>query len=524
MRVSDDIFQLIKSLTKSEKGYFKKYASTFVTTGERNYMKLFDAIDRFAGKENTYDEEKLKRQLDENLIKQLSVLKNYLFSLIMKSMVWFHTDKHVESKARRMLEEYDILFSKILYKQCAAQLKKIRKLAEEYELYAVLMDVISREKTLARTGKDMKKFDEISKQGDLNLLEIVKVMENSAQFSILSSKIMPIITKYANTMPKTSEELKELNDIFDNPLLRDEQTELSFHTRTLFYNFKIQHSILINDKENMHRFTVKNVKYMEQNIHKLNGNLWNYIVAVYNLGVSTLRMRAYNDMEAVIEKFYGIEKNYSEFITDNNRAYIFHFGCVMKFGFYLDTCSIENLKQVCSEVELNFDLFSPVLSGYFQIILMYLTAYANFIIGDYILSLKWLSKISNLPRTPQSEDYQGYARILRLLIDFEREDYESLEYTMKSAYHFFASRRNATKFEKLVLNYLRRTFRIHTTDELAEVLEELLIALNKLKENPEEGRVFENIDLISWVKSKLEKKPMSEIKVEEIKKKQDKPA
>ena len=60
---TNELFQLIKSLSKSEKGYFKKFALLNSATIKANYERLFDAID----KQQTYDEVKLKQKVKTNL-------------------------------------------------------------------------------------------------------------------------------------------------------------------------------------------------------------------------------------------------------------------------------------------------------------------------------------------------------------------------------------------------------------------------------------------------------------------------
>ncbi|MCT4560919.1 MAG: hypothetical protein N4A41_06035 [Crocinitomicaceae bacterium] len=52
---SESIFELIRSLTKSEKRYFKLHASRHTIGEENNYVTLFDYIDKQAA----YDEAKL---------------------------------------------------------------------------------------------------------------------------------------------------------------------------------------------------------------------------------------------------------------------------------------------------------------------------------------------------------------------------------------------------------------------------------------------------------------------------------
>ncbi len=56
MKPSAELFELVKSLTKSEKRFFK--LSSSLQSGEKNYLKIFDAID----KQKEYDEEGIKKQ------------------------------------------------------------------------------------------------------------------------------------------------------------------------------------------------------------------------------------------------------------------------------------------------------------------------------------------------------------------------------------------------------------------------------------------------------------------------------
>jgi hypothetical protein len=51
MKPSNELHDLIKSLTKSEKRFFKLHSS--LQAGDKNYLRIFDAID----KQKVYDEE-----------------------------------------------------------------------------------------------------------------------------------------------------------------------------------------------------------------------------------------------------------------------------------------------------------------------------------------------------------------------------------------------------------------------------------------------------------------------------------
>jgi D-tyrosyl-tRNA(Tyr) deacylase len=83
MKASDSLFRLIKSLSKNEKGYFKKMAEALAGSGGSNYLLLFDAID----KQNEFDEAAIiKKYSKENFVKNLSVTKRNLTDLILKAL------------------------------------------------------------------------------------------------------------------------------------------------------------------------------------------------------------------------------------------------------------------------------------------------------------------------------------------------------------------------------------------------------------------------------------------------------
>jgi hypothetical protein len=55
MKPSTELHDLIKSLTKSEKRFFKLHSS--LQSGDKNYLRIFDAID----KQKVYDEDAIKK-------------------------------------------------------------------------------------------------------------------------------------------------------------------------------------------------------------------------------------------------------------------------------------------------------------------------------------------------------------------------------------------------------------------------------------------------------------------------------
>lgn len=108
---ADSLYILIKSLTRSEKGYFKRFAQMHGSEMESNYLKLFDAIEGM----ETYEEARVKKILEgEPFIKQLSVTKNYLFKLIVRALSIYHRENIPELQILHQLAEEQVLNSRRL--------------------------------------------------------------------------------------------------------------------------------------------------------------------------------------------------------------------------------------------------------------------------------------------------------------------------------------------------------------------------------------------------------------------------
>lgn len=102
---STDLFQLIKSLTPEEKGYFRKFAKRHSDKGS-SALKLFDEIN----KQKNYDEKLLKKKFSD-----LPVRKQQLFNNIMQSLMVSHNEPEGKITYLKVLLEIELLKQKKLY-------------------------------------------------------------------------------------------------------------------------------------------------------------------------------------------------------------------------------------------------------------------------------------------------------------------------------------------------------------------------------------------------------------------------
>ena len=141
MKPSNELFKLIKSLSKSEKRFFKMSSS--LQSGDKNYLKIFDFIE----KHNDYDEEMMKDHFKkEKFVKHLPSEKNHLYKLILKSLRSFYGEQSVASNLKQEIKNVEILYNKALFKECNKFVYRAKEIAKEFERFYYWFELISWEK------------------------------------------------------------------------------------------------------------------------------------------------------------------------------------------------------------------------------------------------------------------------------------------------------------------------------------------------------------------------------------------
>jgi len=107
----DKLFQLVRSLSKTEKRYFSIYAQLHAKSENNDYLKLFREFER----QETLDESRIKQNLEgERLLDHYAVTKSYLYDLILKAMRSY--SKHSEDKrVLDFIQDVEFLASKGIF-------------------------------------------------------------------------------------------------------------------------------------------------------------------------------------------------------------------------------------------------------------------------------------------------------------------------------------------------------------------------------------------------------------------------
>lgn len=500
MKVTDDLFQLIKSLEPSEKRYFKVFATMHIKGSDNNkYVMLFDAIDN----QQEYNETEIRKQFQkEKFLNQLHVAKNYLYNTILKSLRLYHSEKSKLNELIDILRDVQILYEKSLFKQCRKLLDKAKKIAYTYEKHSQILAVLDWEKILARTSS----YADIEEKGLLEFYnehyETTEKLNNINEYWKLTMKSFLLRKKQGEIRDKT--ELKKFNQIINHPLLKSEDKATTFLSKTFYHNIKGLYYLTNKDYKNLLIQCLKLVELLEANPLLMKED--NYIASLYNLLLVQIELKKYDDALATIKKLRNLETK-----SPTMQARIFVTSYDTELNLYLRTGDFDKGILLIREIEEGLKKFKDKVNKESEVLFAYNIAYLLFGIMDYENSLKWINKIINDRELNIREDIQCFARILNLLVHYELGNYDLIEYIMKSTRRYLSNKNKLNKFELITLSYIRKLINGKTKDDKIFIFKEWKKELNKISDDILEIKAFEYFDFISWIECNISGKHFTEI-------------
>ncbi len=512
MKTSDEIFQLIRSLSGKEKLFFRKKYILLTADADKNYLKLFDEISKQTADGDDYDESKIKEgEYSGKFVKNLSFHKNYLYNAILNSLAFFHKESKDIFNVRNLTSQAEILSDKLLYDQSLKILKRAKKAAFEKELLNSNYEIINTERLIGKYSDTVEEYSLKAEDLFREQYEILELQQNLLDYYILNDKISLFARKIASGRIREMKELKEFEIIFENPLLRNIDNAKTFQSRIIFYNLNIQFNLTKSNYEEAYINAKAGADLCENNPEKISGRVLSLINSLNNLLNCEIRTKRYDDCEITAAKMKSIAERYPGKITESNKVFIFYSLSMLMLSKNMAVADTDKLRSMESEIRSELKLYEEKISLYQRIVLFYFLSSSNFIQGEFENCIYWTGKIFNLRRTDLSEDYQCYAKIIQLISYFELGYTDSMEYALKSAYHFISRRKRVYKYENIIKNYLRRSFRIKTRGELLEMFGEMKHELEEIFSDDFEKNAFDAFNILPWLESRLRNVPVVQI-------------
>jgi hypothetical protein len=234
-----------------------------------------------------------------------------------------------------------------------------------------------------------------------------------------------------------------------------------------------------------------------------------YIKGMHNLLNAHFDLRNYQKFESTLQDFETFSKSDLANRHDNHRIQTFVYISSAKINqhFMLGTFA-EGLSLV-PYIEEKLEEYALYLDNHRILVFNYKIASLYFGNGDYNTCIDYLQKIIH-DHVDFRGDLQCYSRLMHLLAHYELGNSELIDSLTKSVYRFMAKMENLTIVEEEMFKFLRNSFNVHRS-KLQPELEKFLQTIKQLEKNRFQTRSFAYLDIISWVESKVYKKPMAQV-------------
>ncbi len=499
MKVSDDLFQLIKSMSKSEKGYFKKFASKH-TIGEKNtYVKLFDAIDMLP----VYDEQQIKKKFTgEKFAEKLYSTKNYLFNLILKALSSYHAEKFAVSKLNMMMIELNVLFEKGLYKQFKTLLNKAIAMAKENDKPFYLALLYNKALTCLATdyyaNNEEMDYESLKK----NTLDNLQNLSLNEQYHIIYNDMF-MFTKDTGNI-RDEKDLEKLNSIFNNPIMQDISFAKTFDSKFKFYTVLGHYYRIVDDRPNWLKYRKELVLLMESDKKYIRENPRSYVLALNNYLHACVLTDKNSEFEIYMKRLKQFSKqfeNKKEYLEIQSR--IFLLTSDLELNYSIRSLNTDNLKNITGLIESGFKHYRNSINENRKLSIYNRMAYAFFLIKDFDKSIEYLNRILNASNPKIDPEQHVFARIRSLIVHFEAGNFDLLEYTVKSTRRFLERSNRIYKFEKLILDFITKAMNYSEDEQRLGLYEDLKYSIEKISNDKFEKNILEQFDFVSWIESKL---------------------
>jgi hypothetical protein len=499
---NDNLFLLIKSLTKVEKRHFRLYTSRNQSSKDTKFIRLFDVLDAM----NDYNEETILKK--EKTIKrsQLPNLKAHLYGELLVSLRLLHSTKNLDIQIREQIDFAKILYNRGLVMQSLKILDKVKTQAKNNSHYILTLEILQFEKDIEarHITRSLKgRAGSLIEETDFSIARINEVTH-------LSNIALRMYGLYLETgHVKDEKQSNEIEKIFKNNIEGINERQISFFGKAYLHQCYCWYYIIQLDFTKYYRHAEKWVSLFDEHPEAKKEDPYLFLKAVHNLLNALFIIGRHEKMN---EELHKLEKFYEQSSLNNENLKIqtFVYLYTAKLNKYFLEGRFKEGVKIVPEIEKNLKAYGQYIDTHRVMVFYYKIASLYFGSGDNDTSIKYLNKIINLKVGHLRSDIQCFARLLHLIAHYELGNTEILEYLIKSVYRFLSKMENLDAVLSEILNFLRRSLSSRQQDVRKSFMQ-LKDKLEQVAKNKYARRSYQYLDIVSWLESKIEDVPVQEV-------------
>ncbi len=501
-----DLFDLVKSLSKSEKRFLKLTASA--SELNPNLINLFNVIEAASEyKEDFFS--KVAKTKHETLEAKSQTSEN-LYNFILKCLRSFHAENSASYIIKDEITNILNLFDKAQYKQCRKILNKQKQEAYHFERFHFILELIGLEKLLIsiETQFNIKNnaIEDLVKEEQI----IIEKAKNLGTYTLLYSKIN-LNTRQKNKA-KTTEDMENINSILNSPLLKSDKLVKSKKALIIFHHCRSILFCRCQDNQSREEECQTLLNIMDENKELIEEMPSRYLTTLNNLINIAYEEKKYKTCEARIKQLEE-KKNVKAFNTTDLQLKIFTSVLNGKLTINTNSGNLKEAQSNVEEIEHGLVEFKGKINKEEELVFYYNIAIMNTYFGNYERALHYISLILSEGNNLLREDLQSFARILNIGLHYELNRFKQLGYIISTIKNYYKTQISYFKTEKLILSYFEKLSEIKVKDKEHEknIFLSFKKDLEEVMKDPHEINVSFYFDIEVYIDSKINHIPMDQL-------------
>ncbi len=501
-RSKDSLVQLIHSLKKGEKRNFKLYISRNSGNQDLKVIQLFDALDRM----KEYDEAALLIKIHPIKKDQLANRKAHLYKQILASLRLLETNENIDIQLREQMDYARILYNKGLYVQSLRILEKAKESAKTNNQYSFLVQILFMEKKIESLHITRSLHDRaqiLSKEAD----EVIDKIALISKLSNLALELYGWYIHHGHARNVTDEEM--LTTFFHQHLPPNYQLITDFYERLYLYQSFCWYAFIRQDFLMYYRYTQKWVDLFTEHPYMIEAETSHYIKGLHNLLTAHFDLKNFQKFDAILDEFQLFAASDVVQRNESNSIQVFVYMNIAQINRHYMHGTFSKGVELVPAIMQELDSYALYLDPHRILVFYYKIASLYFGSGDYSNTITYLNKIINW-KVDLRNDLQCYARLLNLIAHYELQNFDLLQYLVKSVYRFMAKMENLGAVEEEIFKFIQRSFSL-SPDKLKPAFTLLLEKLKRYENSRSASRAFSYLDIISWLESKISNQHVQDI-------------
>lgn len=505
--LTDNLFSLIKSLSSSEKRQFSLYVGRIGVNTDSKFLNLFKVM----MKQSQYNEKSILEQT--NISKQqLSNVKAHLYKQILVSLRLNPAHQSIPVQIREQLDFALILYRKGLYNQSLKLLDKVKVIALYNEEKNVAYEILEWEKII--------ESQYITRSISNRAESLIKQTEQLSKLNVLASKLSNLSLKLYGTLLKTGyartgEETTAIKEVFQNNLPQYNFNEMGFREKLLLYKAFLWYSFITQNFLSSYRYSLKWIDLFNDNPHMVSLHPVSYLKGNHYLLESLFFLNHVEIFEKVLSDLEATIKDPKIPDDDNIAALSFLYIYSNKLNLRFMKGDFSEGEILVEKIQKKINKFEDRLDGHHIMVFYYKIASLYFGNGENKKCIEFLKKIINNTSLEMREDLMCFSRILNLVAHYEAGLDYHLERLVRSTYRFLIRMDDMHEVQKEMIKFLKKLPDVSPLN-IKEEFKKLHATLKQYENHPYERRAFLYLDILSWLESKIENRPVADIIKEKI--------